>query len=525
MRLMLHIFRKDARRLGWVIAMSLAVLAVLAGFDSCRTDVVPDLVESLLNLLAPAVWAFVAVLVIQGEGPVGDRQFWVTRPYPGGALLGAKALALVTFIHVPSFAADCAILVARGFNPLVYLPTLFAKQVMLAIAVTVPAAALAAVTRNLVQFVPAGVALVGVAVLLAGVVEPYSESWRPPHPAHKLIPLLGLAVMGCIILCRQYAHRRTALLRGAAVAALVAAGLVFVFIPSEYVFRAQCWISGQQMLPQPASAVVALAKEPGGPDQRPLSFQGIVLLSIPVRVAELGLESGTNIGVVDQLALEIADANGKRLAVNPVFTRSIRQGGMRVPRFGPGSIELLLARPVYDRLNEGAVSIRGKVGLTFYRWQKPVRMPALSASTPVLGLGRCSNMIDERYGESGPFKILCESPSGVSAETRVSLIPKGDGRPWGRQLAGGSTTMSYSPWNWLSPLFRAQTRFNLADRSRAEISGSQWLVPRDVPSQGEIEVVPATPSGAMVLSYELRDVDLRQFASGEIRGQLRAVPQ
>ena len=171
MRLMLHIFRKDARRLWWVIAVSMAAVAVLAAIDSRRTDAVADSVESFLSLLAPAIWAFVAVLVIQGEGPVGDRQFWVTRPYPWAALLGAKALALVAFIHVPSFAADCAILAARGFNPLVYLPTLLAKQVTLAIAVTVPAAALAAVTRNLLQVVPAGAALLYAAVLLAGVVE------------------------------------------------------------------------------------------------------------------------------------------------------------------------------------------------------------------------------------------------------------------------------------------------------------------------------------------------------------------
>jgi hypothetical protein len=507
---MLHIFRNDARRLWWAIAVSLAVLAVLAGSDARRTDAVPDSVESLLSLLVPAVWAFVAVLLIQGEGPVGDRQFWVTRPYPWAVLLGAKALALVAFIHVPSFAADCAILAARGFNPLGYLPTLLAKQVTLAIAVTVPAAALAAVTRNLVQVVPAGAALLYAAVLLAGVVEALSAVFRPPHAAQKFIPLLGLAAMGAIILCLQYARRRTAQARGMAVAALVAAGLVYVFVPSDYVFRTQCWMSGLQMLPQPGSAAVALAKEAGVPERRWASTQGIVLLSIPVLVSGLDLAPGTSIGLVDQLALDMTSANSERWVMNRVLSLSIRQGGMRVTPFGSSSLELLLARPVYDRLIGSGVSIRGKVGLTFYRWQDPVRMPALSLSTPVPGLGRCSNLIDERYGEGGPLKTLCESPNEVPAETLVNLIPKGGGQPWAKQLTDSSSR--YAPRNWLSPVYRAQASFNLADRPRAEVRGSQWLVPRDVPSQGEIEVVPAVRTGAMILSYELRDVDLRQFA-------------
>lgn len=112
----------------------------------------------------------------------------------------------------------------------------------------------------------------------------------------------------------------------------------------------------------------------------------------------------------------------------------------------------------------------------------------------------------------GPLRTLCESPKEVSAETHVNLTLK-DGDPaWTRQLADLSRITSYSLGNWLSPMHRAQTQFNLADRWRAEIPGSQWLVPRDVPSQGEIEVVPAVRPGAMILSYELRDVDLRQFA-------------
>jgi hypothetical protein len=514
MQLMLHIFKKDARRLWWEIAVSMAVLAVFAGFDSLRTDAVPSLIESVLNLAVLAVWAFVAVLVIQGEGPVGDRQFWVTRPYPCGVLLGAKALALVTFIHVPSFAADCAILVARGFNPLGHLPALFAKQAALAIALTVPAAALAAVTRNLVQFVPAAVVVAGLAVFLDGTLMPPELSWRSPGTAQRIIPLVCAAVTGAAILFLQYFRRRTNLARGLTVAALLAAGLIFVFIPREYVFRTQCVLWGLRIYPQPASMGVVIEKKPVV-EQR-YQPRGLVrttaLLSIPVRLSGMDQTPATRGRHSEQLDLEVVGANGEKWK-GPYFSFSwqFSQGRIWFNGLGEGSIFLMLDRAFYDRVKDAKVTIHGRAGLTFFRLQEPVRMPALSVSTPVPGLGRCSSFIEERYGVRGPLKTLCESPNEVSGETRVNLLPKGGGRSWAKQLADGWTMMRYSPRDWLSPLYRAQTRFNPTDRSRTEVPASEFLVPR--PSQGEIEVVPAVRSGAMILSYELRGVDLREFIS------------
>jgi hypothetical protein len=515
MRLMLHIFKKDARRLWWEIAVSMAVLAVLAGFESLRTDAVPGSLETFLTLVVPAVWAFVVVLVIQGEGPVGDRQFWVTRPYPRGVLLGAKALALVAFIHVPSFVADCAILVARGFNPLGYLPALFAKQVTLAIAVTVPAAALAAVTRNLVQFVPAAVVVVGAVIFVDGTLIPPELFWTSPGAAQRIIPLVCAAVAGAAILSLQYFRRRANLARGLAVAALLAAGLIYIFIPREYVFRTQCALWGLRVYPQPASTGVVIVRDPVVEQHLTRGlFRTTALLSIPVQLSGMDQTIGASGRYSEQLDLEVIGMNGAKWK-GPYFSFSWQSTRGRVLFNGQGraSIFLMLDRAFYDRIEDAKVTIRGRVGLTFYRRHEPVRMPALSASKPVPALGRCSSFIEERYGMRGPLKTLCESPNEFSGETSVNLIPKGGGRSWEHQFAESSTMIRYSPRNWLSPLYRAQARFNLADRRRAEVRGSQWLVPRDVPSQGEIEVVPAIPSGAMILSYELRDVDLRQFAA------------
>ena len=81
MRLILHILRKDARRLWYEVALALALLVILARWDCYRTDAVPSPMEGWLNPLLAVVWGYLVVLLIHGEAPVGDRQFWVTRPY------------------------------------------------------------------------------------------------------------------------------------------------------------------------------------------------------------------------------------------------------------------------------------------------------------------------------------------------------------------------------------------------------------------------------------------------------------
>ena len=195
MRLVLHIFIKDARRLWWEITVTLGLLAGVARMDATRVGFIPGAMEGWLNLILPAVWAYLVALVIHDEALVGDRQFWLTRPYPWPALLGAKALFVLVFIHLFSFAADVAIVAASGFEPLAYLPQLLLKQLVLAAALTVPVAALAAVTRNLPQFIFAGVAVASVGLFSLARIEPPSP-WVPVDEVRRATVLAVLALFG-----------------------------------------------------------------------------------------------------------------------------------------------------------------------------------------------------------------------------------------------------------------------------------------------------------------------------------------
>ena len=93
-----NIFRKDARHHWPEIAASLALLVAFAWLDIRSwssfddgiatgaaaafsfffvSQMLPGLIKPLLLLS----WMFLIVRVVHEESLVGDRQFWVTRPY------------------------------------------------------------------------------------------------------------------------------------------------------------------------------------------------------------------------------------------------------------------------------------------------------------------------------------------------------------------------------------------------------------------------------------------------------------
>jgi hypothetical protein len=79
------------------------------------------------------------------------------------------------------------ILAARGFRPSAYLPALFWKQFLLIVALTLPAVALAALVRNVAQFMLAAIAAGAVAVFVSG-----GLTFGPPFPASPDKGRLGL---------------------------------------------------------------------------------------------------------------------------------------------------------------------------------------------------------------------------------------------------------------------------------------------------------------------------------------------
>jgi len=64
MHLILHICKKDVRRLWWAILATWLLLAALAQQDRWRADVIVGSAEGWLNLLLPLAWCCLIALAV-----------------------------------------------------------------------------------------------------------------------------------------------------------------------------------------------------------------------------------------------------------------------------------------------------------------------------------------------------------------------------------------------------------------------------------------------------------------------------
>lgn len=221
MKLILNIFRKDLRRFWREIAVSLALLAIYSwndvrgwpngrgatGVAGIGAIVDYQFLSGLVTLILPIAWAFLIVRAIQSEALVGDRQFWITRPYEWKKLLAAKVLLVVSTINLPLLIADVVLLGKAGFSPTHYIPGLLWMQVLISLILILPIATLATVTATVVQMI---LAILGIALYLIGVawlvsVIP-SSSFSDPV---DLLELTLLIVTCAAVILGQYARRKT----------------------------------------------------------------------------------------------------------------------------------------------------------------------------------------------------------------------------------------------------------------------------------------------------------------------------
>lgn len=167
-----HILKKDVRHHWLEIAASTAIAAVYLGYQPrvwAQKEVEFRLlgkVAGVLPVLMVLMWAFLIVRVVQDEALVGDRQFWVTRPYQWYKLLAAKLFFVFLFVHVPLFFGQMILLYLARFPVWSSLSGLAEGHLFLDMAIVLPTFTLACITRSIGQ---ATLTLVAVfAVIIAG---------------------------------------------------------------------------------------------------------------------------------------------------------------------------------------------------------------------------------------------------------------------------------------------------------------------------------------------------------------------
>jgi hypothetical protein len=222
----LHIFRKDLRFLWPQIAIAVLLTAAAAwsrSVDPARfsdgrsAGSVPEAATFFMVLS----WWYLAASAVHKEHLVGDRQFWVTRPYHWKHLAAAKALLIVACVNLPFLFYDLAILYSHGLTPVVR--ALMVRQVAMTVFVILPVAAIAAVTRDTAHMVLTMVAFFILFVFSVnshnGASFSENETW-----ARIIIGFAILSAGGLATLVWQFSRRTTALARGI----LTIAGILYL---------------------------------------------------------------------------------------------------------------------------------------------------------------------------------------------------------------------------------------------------------------------------------------------------------
>jgi hypothetical protein len=506
MRLLLHILRKDIRYLWWETAVTLLVLAALSHMDAQRADAVPGSTEGLLQLLLPVAWCYLIAMLIQSEALVGDRQFWLTRPYPRSTLLGAKVAFIILLIHVPAFIADAAIVEARGFRFYESLPSLLLKQILMAGILTIPAAALAAVTRNIAQFMIAIVALAAAAAFFGPTM---SAPWLRPDRVRQAIAVFVACSASVFIVIFMYRRRQTGFARAMGIGAIALIVMGSAYLPPSTTAALHCAIS-----PGPAYSIrfvpdglpLPLGRVPHNPTNAPV-------FAIPVRFD--GVPEGRRV-LVETLELELTAPDGRtwRMAPPPrrlnVQWELIIQGFFQVSDERSAWLTLTIAPDVWSAVRGKPVSISARTLGRTYVVEPVTSRPSVSEPAPVAAVGRCSSQLVSDWRSGSLLKAMCESADRLPAAIGVRLVNTETQRTWNHRLGDAGTHMGYPTWSWLSPIERKQTFFHVVPEA-PDVQGAEWLVPSSMLEDATLQWMPETEQGCRVERWSVRNVDLARF--------------
>jgi hypothetical protein len=215
----LQILKKDVRRHWPEILISLALLAVYARHELQNWPPPPDYFSispfifgffgRYISFLLVLSWIFLICRVVQGETLVGDRQWWITKPYVWWQLLLSKLLFILVFIWVPLFSVQLFLLHHPSFPVLPNLGRLFLMQFTLPLILFISSFALASVTRTL------GQALLGIGIVVVVVIVSLWVDSLSIHTMGGSAPFMdtleGLIALGSVTLVPvwQFARRRT----------------------------------------------------------------------------------------------------------------------------------------------------------------------------------------------------------------------------------------------------------------------------------------------------------------------------
>lgn len=374
MNQILHIFRKDVRRHWPEILTSLALLTLFT-----RHQLHPwqnsDAISSLspyffilegryITAVAILFWAFLVVRVVQGESLVGDRQWWVTKPYEWWNLLAAKLLFIFVFICVPLFHVHVLLLHQFGFPILRNLPPLLLMQLALYSVLLLPTLLLASLTKNLGQLLLAAgcilLVVVGIAWLATKFPSGDGESLPPIAESFQGL-LIWSSIVGVPIW--QFARRKRWVSAGAFLGMLAVNSLIGILVPNAQTIEKHYPLV--QTRTSPAGIAIRQPAEMTGRQNADPWFDAMpeVYLKLPITVS--GVASGTMV-MVDVMKITTDSRQDSKWIHGWEY-----QNGELWPEDEWKSLSYKVGRKDYEKIKTRPLNLHIELALSEYQEANP----------------------------------------------------------------------------------------------------------------------------------------------------------
>jgi hypothetical protein len=447
----LHIFKNDIRHF-WREIVLMAVIVIAYGWHASShaqesgffaADIAFSFSSQLLSLLVPVVFIFLIVRAVHAECLVGDRQFWVTRPYDWRELLAAKLFLVFTFVNLPLFVLQVFLLWRAGFWPPKFLAGLLGLQVLWIALVFLPTAALAVVTAGIGQFLLTVLGLLLYVITISALV---SKIPNIGVEGAASIPgsLSYVAVYAAcfVVVLWQYARRRTVRSWIVLLGPTAAVPILFAITPYRTI------IARLYQAPAAGRALpVRLAFDPAKPESLKGGYpeKNKVHIKLPLLVS--GIAEGSMVSEGGRME-SIEAPGGLRWE-----SRWERGYGYLLANRPHTSETITIDKDFYERVKSVPVKIRITFALALARAAEADHVVASAAPFIFPGDGRCS------FSPSARNEAICLFPVKSQLMLLSAKSEEITCRPGENEKPLPTGIVAYG-WVWALPLLGAEFGIN-----------------------------------------------------------------
>ncbi|HEY0758486.1 MAG TPA: hypothetical protein VGD59_04435 [Acidisarcina sp.] len=423
MSLVLHIVRKDVRHLYLELLITLGVIVAFAWAEpsqwmtghttlSIGLSSAKEWVGPLGYVLLPLMWLVMITRLVQDESLVGDKQFWITRPYRWPELLAAKLLFVVVFLFLPFLLVQAYLLHHAGFDLRTAQRDLLLNNLYIAALFFLPFLVLAAISSSFAKVV---LWIVGALLCVIFLFPLLASQQMVPYYVQPIC--VGIAVCAALaVLLLQYARRRTLVSR------MVLIGLPFALTAVQLLGSARAFVyRGYPLLPETTMSRLTLGpspifQQPGA--GRVVRSGANVVLTLPV--GPLTALSGMKF-LGDGLSMSVATADGFR------WSSGFVQQGSQLSFYEPSTNQLWMPAWVFERISNTAADLHLEFAGELERIGAPTSV--LAAYPYFRAGGGICNLEEDGQPPACRFPLRFPPAIDVSAITSTKPCSPGDALP------------------------------------------------------------------------------------------------